>query len=256
MCFLFLHFFSFPSSAFYMESARDHVFASLQDLVVYYLQQRGEVLGPLRLPDHWASSSAAAASATTAAGAAPRQVLPVARQLEPEFPSPPRRESAVPAQFTPPPRPQPQPLRQPQHLTPSPPVQQQHRQQQQQHRQQQQQHQEENTPRAPPLPPRSSPSSAPASWDLRALSTSEARLVLAQQAVGTFAVRYSPTFFATLSIVLPTKLYNAHIEETADGFHLKKSDIYHESLASLVQYYNTPHPELPFPLNQPPHMRG
>ena len=62
------------------------------------------------------------------------------------------------------------------------------------------------------------------SWDLRGLDRAAAKELLAHQAPGTFAIRYSPDYYATLSIVLPTRLYNAHIERTPQGKQKKKHE--------------------------------
>eukprot|EP00048_Salpingoeca_helianthica_P007625 m.113015 g.113015 ORF g.113015 m.113015 type:complete len:299 (-) comp14382_c0_seq5:292-1188(-) len=74
---------------------------------------------------------------------------------------------------------------------------------------------------------------------------SEKALGTLKIANGSFVVRKSNSHFATLSFMYNGMLRNVHIEATPLGLHLKHSPVHHESLSALIQYYVLPRPDMP-----------
>lgn len=57
---------------------------------------------------------------------------------------------------------------------------------------------------------------------------------------GVFVIRPNPTYFATLSVVVNGRIFNAHILDEETGLRLKGASVAHPDLSSLVQHYSDP----------------
>jgi hypothetical protein len=78
-----------------------------------------------------------------------------------------------------------------------------------------------------------------ANWFCLGLSKEDAIARLPKKE-GAFVIRPNTEHFATLTMVVQNKLYNAHILDSPQGLHFKKSTSYQLNLSALVAYYKLP----------------
>jgi hypothetical protein len=73
-------------------------------------------------------------------------------------------------------------------------------------------------------------------WCCLNLSREEAMARLPQKE-GAFIVRRSDDNFGTLSMIANGKTFHAQVEDTTQGLHLKKSSVFQPNLSALIAYY-------------------
>jgi hypothetical protein len=91
---------------------------------------------------------------------------------------------------------------------------------------------------------------AKAKWFCLGTTKAEALALLPKNETGAFVLRPNLQLFATLSVVVGNRVFNAHVVETPEGLKLKNASLTYSTLSELIDSLRSPSQNsLPVPLS-------